>query len=470
MIDLIKGKEILVVGMARSGLAAVELLNKTGAAKITITDQKQSSELESELAALKRYPAVKAVTGGNPAELVTPELSMIIKSPGVPPTLELFSRAEELSVPVLSEIELAYYFIRAPLIGVTGTNGKTTVTAMITAMLKEARIEPVTSAGNIGNPLTGVINDISAQGAIVTELSSFQLENIRHFRPAVAVFLNFAEDHIDYHGSIEKYFQAKARIFENQGEADFAVLNAGDLAVASLQGSCRSRVLWFDRAEVKLGVGLDNGSVTLFSPQSSPVKICPREEVALPGEHNLENALAASAAAWAAGADLISIGAVLRSFRGIEHRLEHVTVLGGVDFINDSKGTNPGATIKALQSFPGRRKILIAGGKDKGSDFTALAEVIKAEVRLLLLFGETKEQLARAAEETGFTAYRIVADLREAVNEAFKVAQEGEIVLLSPACASWDMFNDYEERGNIFKALVRALPADESSKGGGHGG
>lgn len=470
MIDLIKGKEILVVGMARSGMAAVELLSKTGAARITVTDQKQPGELKEELARLKGYPAVETVTGGNPAELVTPALSMIIKSPGVPPSLKIFSRAEELAIPVLSEIELAYAFIKAPLIGVTGTNGKTTVTALITAMLKEARLEPVVSAGNIGNPLAGVIGKVSAQGAIVAELSSFQLENIRHFRPAVAVFLNFAEDHIDYHGSIEKYFQSKARIFENQGEGDFAVLNAGDQAVASLKEKCRGRVLWFDRAAVPAGVGLANGWVTLYNPKCPPVKICPRAEIVLPGEHNLENALAAAAAAWAAGADSESIGNVLRSFRAIEHRLEHVTALGGVDYINDSKGTNPGATIKALQSFPGRQKILIAGGKDKGSDFTELAAVIRDHVRMLLLFGETKDQIAQAVEEGGFTAYQIVDDLGEAVRNAYREARDGDIVLLSPACASWDMFSDYEARGNLFKELVKALADIEDGKGGRHGG
>ncbi|MGM0688258.1 MAG: UDP-N-acetylmuramoyl-L-alanine--D-glutamate ligase [Bacillota bacterium] len=470
MINLIKGKEILVVGMARSGMAAVELLSKTGAAKITVTDQKQPGELKEELARLEGYPTVKPVTGGNPAELVTPDLSMIIKSPGVPPSLQIFKKAEEFHIPVLSEIELAYAFIKAPLIGVTGTNGKTTVTALITAMLKEARMEPVVSAGNIGNPLAGIIDKISAQGAVVAELSSFQLENILYFRPAVAVFLNFAEDHIDYHGSIDKYFHAKARIFENQGEGDFAVLNAGDRAVASLKEKCRGRVLWFDRAVVSAGVGLEDGWVKIFNPKWAPVKICPRTEIVLPGEHNLENVLAAAAAAWAAGADPESIGNVLRRFRAIEHRLEHVTVLGGVDYINDSKGTNPGATIKALQSFPGRHKILIAGGKDKGSDFTGLAGVIRDHVRLLLLFGETKEQIARAAEKAGFTAYRIVADLGDAVQNAYREAREGDIVLLSPACASWDMFSDYEARGNQFKELVKALSDLEKGKGGRHGG
>ena len=459
MIDLIKGKEVLVVGMARSGMAAVEMLAGAGAAKITVTDHKQPVELESELAKLACLPAVQAVTGGNPPALVTTSLSLIVKSPGVPPKLELFRRAAELQVPLISEIELAYAFIKAPIIGITGTNGKTTTTALVAAMLKEARFAPVTTAGNIGDPLSGPAGRISAQGFIVAELSSFQLENINLFRPVVAVFLNFAPDHIDYHSSLEKYFAAKVRIFENQGVGDYAVLNAADYAIAALAPTIKARVIWFDRAPVPLGVGLENGWLTLYNPDCSPQPICPREELMLPGDHNLENALAAAAAAWAAGADLTSIGRVLHSFRAIEHRLEHVAAIDGVDYINDSKGTNPGATIKALQSFSGCEKILIAGGKDKGSDFSELAALIKEEVRLLLLIGETKDQLSKEVAAVGFTDYRTFQTLEEAVIDARKEAQAGDLVLLSPACASWDMFSDYEARGNLFKQLVRNLPA-----------
>ncbi len=466
MIDLIKGKEVLVVGMARSGMAAVDLLSKSGAAGITVTDQKHPALLDAELARLERYPAVTVVSGGNPPELVTPGLSLVIKSPGVPPDLELFKRAEELAVPVISEVELAYTFIKAPLVGVTGTNGKTTVTALVTAMLKEARLGPVVSAGNIGNPLSGVISEVSAQGTIVAELSSFQLENIRHLRPSVAVFLNFAEDHIDYHGSIEKYFQAKVRIFENQGEGDYAVLNAADQKVASLKDTLKGSVLWFNRGPVVTGVGLEKGLVTLYNGNESPLEICPLSEIALPGGHNIENALAAAAAAWAAGADLQSIGSVLRTFKAIEHRLEHVASIDGVDYINDSKGTNPGATIKALQAFPGRKKILIAGGKEKGSDFSELAALLPREIRLLILLGETKDRLAEAAEKAGFSSYIKVDSLEEAVSAARVEAKDGELVLLSPACASWDMFTDYEARGSLFKQLVRTPRGAKSGRGG----
>ncbi len=465
MINLIRGKEILVVGMARSGVAAAEVLAGSGASKITITDHKQAVELQEALTRLKRYPQVLTVTGENPPDLVTQKLSLIIKSPGVPPNLEIFKKAEKLEIPIRSEIELAYHFLRTPLIGITGTNGKTTTTALIEAMLKKARFDPVVAAGNIGNPLSNLVGKISAQGLIVAELSSFQLEDICHFRPFVAVWLNFAEDHLDYHGSLNRYFQAKARIFENQVASDYAVLNSDDPAVAALADQCKATVLWFGRKPVAVGCGVEDGLIRLYNGEAKPVDICPLSELALPGDHNLENALAASTAAWAAGADPESIGSVLQTFKAIEHRLELVRTVNGIDYINDSKGTNPGATIKALNSFPGKKIILIAGGKEKGADFSGLAELIRSEVRLLVLLGETKEKIAEAVGKTGFDQYRFVSTLEEAVNLAAREAEKGEVVMLSPACASWDMFQDYEERGKKFKELVGQLASNHLLSG-----
>lgn len=464
MIDMIKGREIMVLGMGRSGLAAVQLLAEHGASKIIVTDHRKSPDLETELAQLKRYPTVSVVTGRNPSEIPS-NLSMIIKSPGVPPSLDIFKRAGELKMPVLSEVELAYGFIKAPIVGITGTNGKTTTTALITAMLKEAKFDPVIAAGNIGNPLSGQVGKVGPQGVFVVELSSFQLDDIVKFRPTVALFLNFAEDHLDYHGSIENYYQAKIRIFENQNAADYAVLNAGEASVASLKDRITARVLWFDRAIVTSGVGIKNDWITIFTDNGETIELCPCSEVSLPGSHNLENALGASAAAWAVGADPASIGTILRSFKAIEHRLEHVACYGGVDYVNDSKGTNPGATMKAILSYPGRDMILIAGGKDKGSDFSELAAVIKEKIKLLLLIGETGEKLANQVEQAGYKKYQRLSTMEEAVTTAGQEALPGEIVLLSPACASWDMFKDYEARGNLFKQLVHRIPDKTEFKG-----
>jgi len=465
LIDLIRGKEILVVGMARSGVAAAEVLAGNGAFKITVTDQKEAAELQEALTTLKRYPQVIIVTGENSPDLVKPELSLIVKSPGVPPKLELFKKAVQLGIPVISEIELAYHFLRTPLIGITGTNGKTTTTALVAEILKKARFDPVVAAGNIGKPLSGLVGKISAQGLIAAELSSFQLEDICHFRPFVAVWLNFAEDHLDYHGNMDRYFEAKARIFENQVAGDYAVLNADDQAVAGLAGKVKARVLMFGLRPVAAGCGVDGGIIRLYNGEANPVDICPVSKLALPGEHNLENALAAATAAWAAGADPESIGSVLQTFKAIEHRLELVKKVNGVDYINDSKGTNPGATIKALRSFPGRKIILIAGGKEKDADYSGLAEVIRHEVRLLILLGETKEKIAQAAGKAGFNSYRFVSTLEEAVSLAAREAEKGEVVMLSPACASWDMFKDYEERGKIFKELVNKMAVNKLSSG-----
>lgn len=461
MLGLIRGKKVLVVGMARSGVAAARLLSAAGAAEVLVTDQKAPQELQKELQTLKKASRVTTFTGSRPDHLVTEELSLIVKSPGVPLELPFIKKAEKLGIALISEIELSYAFMKAPLVGITGTNGKTTVTALTAAMLKEAGFNPVQSAGNIGNPLADLALNFSPQGVVVAELSSFQLNDIKNFRPFVAVFLNFSPDHLDYHGSLEHYFKAKARITENQKEGDYLILNASDVRVLSLAEKTKARVLFFDRGPVEIGAGLKEGWVCLFSPGLTPQKVCPVNELVLPGEHNLENALAASAAAWAAGADPKSIGQVLRLFKALPHRLEHVACLAGVDYINDSKGTNPEATIKALASFPGRSVILLAGGKDKGADFSALARMIKEKVKLLLLYGETRELLAAAAEEAAFKDYQVVSGLPEAVEMARQKAKEGDLVLLSPACASWDSFKDFEERGELFKTLVLSNRAAE---------
>ncbi len=457
MIDLIKGKEVLVIGMARSGLAAVELLISGGAASVTITDQKDAASLQEPLQKLSRLAQVKTAVGGNPIQLVSKDLSLIVTSPGVPPRLDLFRKAEELGIPVISEIELAYTFLKTPLIGITGTNGKTTTTALITAMLREAGIKPVEAAGNIGTPLSNLAGKFSAQGYIVAELSSFQLDRISAFRPYIALVLNFAPDHIDYHGSEEAYYRAKSRIIENQLPGDITILNAGDQSVARLAGQSRGKLVWFDRRPVECGAGLEGDWLVIYNPGSEPQKICRAAEIALPGEHNLENSLAAAAAAWSAGADGPAIARTLCTFKALEHRLEHFLQRNGIDYINDSKGTNPGSTIRALQSFPGRSLVLLAGGMDKGADFAALSEVIKQKVKKVIIFGETKAKIAASLEQAGYYSYSVAADLEEAVTEAEQAAEPGDLVLLSPACASWDMFSDYEERGRIFKNLVQKL-------------
>lgn len=462
MLEKIRDREVLIVGLARSGLAAARLAAQLGARRIIVSDSKPAEALADELAALARIPRTAAVTGRQQGpELITTALSVVIKSPGVPPHLELFRQAAAQGIPVLSEIELAYASMRAPVVGITGTNGKTTTTMLVAAILREARFDPVIAAGNIGLPLSEAALQAGLGGVVAAELSSFQLEDIADFRTGVAVFLNFEPDHLDYHGTLERYFDAKSRILENQQAGDYAVLNAADPAVAALAERVQGELIWFRPGVLKQGFGVRQGELVHFHARGETV-ILAQKEIALPGEHNLENALAATAAAWAAGADLFSAATVLRTFRGIEHRVERVVIVDGVEYVNDSKGTNPGATRRALRSFPGRPKILIAGGKDKGADFASLAGAIRAEARLLILLGETAPQIAAAADRAGFSAYTRVADLEEAVAVAARQARRGDVVLLSPACASWDMFKDYEARGRLFKALVHALPGERT--------
>lgn len=461
MLDEIRNREVLITGLARSGLAAARLASRLGARRIVVSDLKPAGALAAELAELARIPRTEAVTGRQGPELITAEVAVVIKSPGVPPHLELFRRASARGIPVLSEIELAYACMEVPVVGVTGTNGKTTTTMLLAQMLREARFEPVVAAGNIGLPLSEAVLKAGPGGIVAAELSSFQLENICRFRVAVAVFLNFDQDHLDYHGSLEGYFAAKCRILENQNAGDYAVLNAADPAVASLANRVQGELIWFGPGALERGFGVRKGHLVHFHSRGE-TEVCALEEIALPGEHNLENALAATAAAWAAGADLPAVAPVLRSFRGVEHRIERVVTVGGVEYINDSKGTNPGATLKALHSFPGRPKMLIAGGKDKGGDFSVLAEAIRAEVKFLILLGETAPKMAAAMDQAGFAAYTRVSNLEEAVAVASRRAVPGDLVLLSPACASWDMFKDYEERGRLFKTLVCALPGERN--------
>ncbi len=453
MIEKIRGKKILVVGLARSGKAAVKLLAAKEAAEVVANDAR---EVELQLSSSeKKSTGIKLVTGGNPPELVTPDLSLVVKSPGVPARLEMFKRARSMGIDLIAEIELAYPFIKSPIIGITGTNGKTTTTMLAAEMFRHGGWGKSVAAGNIGLPLCDVAEEVSPGDVVVAELSSFQLDDIVSFRPWISVILNLTEDHLDYHGGMESYVRAKSKILKNQTLSDTAIFNADDPRVSRLQDKACTRVLFFSRRQLVPGFCVSDGWVGLYW-KGSFHRVCPRGELSLKGEHNLENSLAASAAAWAGGVDLEAVGRVLRNFKGVEHRLEVVREIGGVTFINDSKGTNPEASIKALTAHP-QKKILIAGGKDKGGEFTTLARYIKEEVKFLVLLGETAPLIAKTVESCGFKAWQGVKDLEEAVELAWQKADPGDLVLLSPACASWDMFKDYEERGQVFKELVMSL-------------
>jgi len=439
------GKRVTVVGMARSGIAAARVLHSLGA-RVTITDKKPLGQLVEQVQALGQGE-IKIEAGGHPDRIFV-EAELIVLSPGVPKIPQVLA-ARRHGVPVISELELGWLLSDAPFIGITGTNGKSTVTTLVGLMLKKAG-KKVLVAGNIGNALTETPELLDGQDWIVVELSSFQLEDIDTFRPRVATVLNITQDHLDRYKDITEYGEAKARIFKNQHRDDVLVLNFDDPLVRALASRALSRVVPFSRSEKhETGVYIENGRLMVRGET-----VCGIDEILIKGVHNLENAMAASAAALAAGADQASVAAVLREFPGLEHRLEFVREKDGVTYINDSKGTNVGAVMKSVEGFT-RPVILIAGGLDKGSDFSPLAGLFKKRVKLLILIGKAAGTMAGALG--GSTETVLAKTLRDAVQLAATRATRGDVVLLSPACASFDMFKDFEDRGRQFKETVKNL-------------
>ncbi|MCL6639382.1 MAG: UDP-N-acetylmuramoyl-L-alanine--D-glutamate ligase [Firmicutes bacterium] len=447
----LQGKKVLVVGAAKSGLAVTRFLLGKGA-RAVLTDSKKlpiSGEL-AELAAegavmrLGEYPAVRPG-----------DFDLLVVSPGVPLTVDPVREGYENGVPVLGELELAWRFISSPVVAVTGTNGKTTTTTLIGEILRKAGYNTLV-AGNIGLPLVTGVEQYGPDDYIVAEVSSFQLETTSLFRPKVGLILNITPDHLDRHGNMENYIKAKARIFMNQGPGDFTVLNYDDGNTRRLAGDVPGGVLFFSRRrELEKGAYVRGGQI-VYNLGSGVVEVCPAARLAIPGAHNLENALAATAAAAAAGVGADVLAETLTSFQGVSHRLEFVAEINGVRYINDSKGTNPDASIKALEAYDAPI-VLIAGGKNKGSDFSEFAAKVKEKVRAMVVLGQCAADIAAAARAKGFTEILSAGGFQEAVLLAHRAARPGEIVLLSPACASWDMFNSYEERGDLFKEIVREL-------------
>lgn len=448
----LKGKKILVIGMGLSGVSAAILAAREGA-RVTINDYQPREQLEPYLEKVRPYKNIQVVPGGHPVGLVDPAVALVIKNPGIPGDLPLLEKARKMGIKVLTEVEVAYWYCRGRVLGITGTNGKTTTTALLGEIYKAAGGE-VHVAGNIGVPLCDVAREAGPGSTVVAELSSFQLEGIEKFRPFISVLLNITPDHLDRHQTMENYRAAKKQIFKNQGEEDLAVLNRDDPALEGWEREIQARVVYFSRQKIlKEGIYLDNQHIVIKEP-GELLPVGPVKNIRLPGKHNLENILAAVAAAYHGGISPETIRDVLEKFPGVPHRLEEVGNYGGITFINDSKGTNEGATLKALEAFePGI--ILLAGGKDKGAGFDLLAPAMGWRVKRLILLGETRDKLARAARGAGLTRITMVDTMEEAVRAAYQAGEPGDRVLLSPACASWDMYKDYEERGNHFKEQVR---------------
>jgi UDP-N-acetylmuramoylalanine--D-glutamate ligase len=453
----LSGKRVLVVGLARTGVATALFCRARGA-QVTATEERPE-DLVREAAARLRDAGVTLELGGHMRSTFL-EQDLIVPSPGVPFDLPHLVAARSHGVRVWSEIELAWRFLRGRLVAVTGSNGKTTTTAMIGHILKTAGL-PTLVGGNIGTPLITLVDHSTDSCVTVAEVSSFQLEAIEAFHPEVGVLLNITPDHLDRHASFEDYARAKGRLFENQGEPDAAVVNADD-AEASRLAPSRPQVYWFSRTRrVAAGAYLRDGQV-VFRRDGSDTVVMSRDDIPLRGEHNVENTLAAAAAAFLCGVAPAGIAAGVRSFAGVEHRLEFVAEISGVSFYNDSKATNVDATLKALDAFPGNLRVIL-GGKDKGSDYTLLADALRRRARQVLLIGAAAEKIAQ--QLGGAVPLEPAGTLERAVRLAFERAEPGDVVLLAPACASFDQFENYEHRGRVFKQVVRQIQQETSPNG-----
>ena len=442
----IKGKKVLVLGLARTGRECARFLAQRGAS-VQVTDVRSEEELKQEMETLAALPIRYFLGGEDPDWLEG--VDIIVPSPGVPAENVLLKEGSRRGIKILSEIEFACRFLRAPLVAITGTNGKSTTTTLVGEMLKASGAK-VFVGGNIGTPLIGFVGGDWEWG--VVEVSSFQLEWIEEFRPRISVLLNLTEDHLDRYPNFRAYCQAKQRIFEAQDANDIAILSRDDRLVWEMRKRIRARVVSFGFSEVDDGVFV--AAREMIWRDGSREEKFPLSRVKIQGVHNVENMMAAIAAAKSAGVSASLIQKVLEEFPGLEHRLEFVREKDGVRYYNDSKGTNVGAVVKSLASFSDP-VILLAGGVDKGGDYGILRQEIRQKVRRLVLFGEAQEIIARALGDLTETV--IVENLEAAVGDAFAHARAGEVVLLSPACSSFDMFRNYAERGQVFKSLVQAL-------------
>jgi UDP-N-acetylmuramoylalanine--D-glutamate ligase len=449
----LENKVVLVVGTGISGIAATELL-KQAKANIILFD----SNTELDVKELKRrigdVERVNIVTGELTDEIIT-TLDLMIISPGVPTDLPLVNKIRDTGVPIWGEIELAYQFEKGHVAAITGTNGKTTTTALTGAIMK-TYFEQVFVVGNIGIPYTNVVAQTTKDSVTVAEMSSFQLETIKEFRPAVSAILNITPDHLNRHHTMEKYIEAKVNITKNQTPSDTCVLNYEDEILREIGKKVNTKVVYFSSSrELEEGIYLkDEDIYSCFD--GTETKICNVHELKLIGRHNYENVMAGIAIAMSMGVPMEYIRKAICSFEAVEHRIEYVATKRGVKYYNDSKGTNPDAAIKGIQSMT-TPTMLIGGGYDKDSDYKEWINAFDGKVKKLVLIGQTKEKIANTAKECGFTDYVFADSLEEAVAICTKEAKPGEAVLLSPACASWGMFKNYEQRGTIFKELVHKI-------------
>lgn len=448
----LKGKKVLVVGMGKSGLAAALFLRRQGA-QVTVSDVRSAESLAKEIPALLEE-GIMVETGAH-GVLTFRRQDLIVVSPGVPLNTPELAQAINFGRPVIGEMELAARFLKGRILAITGSNGKTTTTALAGAILAEAGI-PVLVGGNIGVPVVGLIDQSTEETWSVLEVSSFQLESTVEFHPRISVILNITPDHLDRHGSFENYARAKERIFATQDERDWLVLNADNARTAEAAPRSTAPVYWFSTQHtVDQGAWVEDGYVTYRAGKGAEVeRIVPLNRISLKGGHNVENVVAAVCATRLAGAPAEAVARGIEKFRAVEHRLEYVATINGVEFYNDSKATNVDATAKAIEAFQGGIH-LILGGKDKGSDYTILSPLLRERVRAVYTIGSAAAKIE--SHLRGVVPIQSRQTLEKAVSAAAEAAQPGEVVLLAPACSSFDQFENYEHRGRVFKELVTEM-------------
>lgn len=450
----LKDKRVLVVGLAVTGLPLVRVLSELGA-DIIVNDMKDHNALADTLKELEGLNA-SYILGRHPDGLKElGPIDLVVVSPGVPLDIPFIQQLREENIRIIGEIELAYLLSKAKIVAITGTNGKTTTTALTGEIFKNAG-ENTYVVGNIGVAAISKALETKPEDFMIMEVSSFQLESTEEFRPRAAAILNLTPDHLNRHKTMAGYLAAKLKIFSQQKEEDFAIINYDDAICREAAKALRAKKIYFSRKQqLEEGVCLQDGWIVIRL-NDEDIRLMPTEDIRIPGNHNIENALAATALAYIMGIKPDVIADTLRSFKGVEHRAEFVSNIAGVSYINDSKATNPDAAIKALEAVKAPI-LLLAGGMDKGNDFTEFIEAFDGKVKEMIVYGETADKLYTTAMAMGFNAVKRVKDLEEAVAAATALAEPGDSVLLSPACASWDMYKNFEERGRHFKNIVGNL-------------
>jgi UDP-N-acetylmuramoylalanine--D-glutamate ligase len=452
----LNNKRVLVVGLGKSGVASALFLKSRGA-RVTVSDSKPESELRTEILLLLEH-GITVETGGHGDRTFRGQ-DLIVLSPGVPVDTPQLVQARNLGEPVIGEIELAARFLAGPIVAITGANGKTTTTSLAGEIIAAGKFSTVVG-GNIGTPAISLVDQAGPATWTVLEVSSFQLETIVEFRPRIAVILNITPDHLDRHKTFVNYVGAKARVFENQLADDFSVLNADEPTTAGLAGRTRGQLFWFSRSkEIEKGAFV-RGTHIFFRDGHSEREIMPLAEVPLKGAHNLENVLAGVSIGMLVGCQPEQIRQAVRNFKAVEHRLEFVARVAGVDYYNDSKATNVDATIKALESFPANIH-LILGGKDKGSDYSVLGDLLRQRVKCVYTIGAAAAKIESQIQ--GAAEIERAETLENAVRRASELAVGGDVIVLAPACASFDQFENYEHRGRVFKETVHALAMARST-------